>query len=497
MQPFGRGRGAPTARYAPYGPTKRALPQPLLRRARGPSAADESPSDSPSPTHEGPIDSPWREGRAAPQPLQPPVLPPHDSTAAPPAGPPPSWDLPFGAKHRTPAEVYARRTTRPVLRPLVKQTCHWVDLPEGANFTRPHFRPRFDAAPLTLPEPVPAPEWGEANVTYIYALLATGIGPHTARHVLRRIDVVVRSRDEGGAIEAYGGATDMDSLELQMAHLSMLVEAQAGVSVASWLPLVEFTYRNSARSLFFIPVGLDGAKVFAKAAHETAGFTPRKAALADLLDYKMDGSESRAMTELLMAVDAYDEFMARDIAVRLITVLQDHAVYMSSISDESIRRRENAESEHHRRVEEKASLAAQKHAEHERLRALWKEEDLGKTDRQKAELLVERQRRLHQLGEECRYVEPEETTAALEPGVAAKVRMTQSDEKLLLFQYFDRPKSTACGVGEIPRSQLADVLLCLCRPDLRSRKHVDDLLDCLPIGARVPYHEFSTAITRL
>eukprot|EP01064_Diplonema_japonicum_P005284 TRINITY_DN13566_c0_g1_i1.p1 TRINITY_DN13566_c0_g1~~TRINITY_DN13566_c0_g1_i1.p1 ORF type:complete len:424 (+),score=97.68 TRINITY_DN13566_c0_g1_i1:51-1274(+) len=345
-----------------------------------------------------------------------------------------TWDLPFNQLERRCVEHHARNLNRPLCPGFLSSQALWLKNAADTAASMPPFTPKMSTT--TLEKPAEKTE-GHINVR---AFLVTGVRKDESQHVLHRIKCVFSQTD--GAVQAYGGSTSVEDAPRQKQFLTEAVEAQCGVHVADWLPLTELQYGDS-KTMFYIPVGLEGNVCFSKGTDTQ----PTTSSLIELIDYKITcASSNKNLWELLTAADAYDEYLLRDMVVRIRKLLLESTKKMKAAQEAEQDHKGRVVREKARREQEARDRRKACEDKEKSLKETWRREDEGKTDRQKKDLGEKRSYEMKQIRDECESITISDTKVK-EP--LHEVILKEDNTALVCFQYFDRPKGIACGTGTV------------------------------------------------
>eukprot|EP01062_Namystynia_karyoxenos_P061371 TRINITY_DN535_c0_g1_i2.p1 TRINITY_DN535_c0_g1~~TRINITY_DN535_c0_g1_i2.p1 ORF type:complete len:726 (+),score=330.69 TRINITY_DN535_c0_g1_i2:317-2179(+) len=227
---------------------------------------------------------------------------------------------------------------------------------------------------------------------------------------------------------------------------------------------------------------------------------PMKMPLGNLLEYSVTSGMHINTVELAMAADALDEFFKREMATRMWAHLEKVGkVKSEELAAAKVKQEKIQEIKRKRQEEDEARKKRRTEKEDEK-KAVWAVEDEGKTDDEKKGLAKARAKELADLwkdeDEELKAKRAEEAKeiAALgqkdvptpAPGKKFKLVITQDDEALYAFQYFDRIRGFQ-PTGFISRQKAEDVLQCLDQES--TPKEVSDHISaaCPTAGVQIAY----------
>eukprot|EP01065_Artemidia_motanka_P022548 TRINITY_DN26743_c0_g5_i1.p1 TRINITY_DN26743_c0_g5~~TRINITY_DN26743_c0_g5_i1.p1 ORF type:complete len:500 (+),score=190.68 TRINITY_DN26743_c0_g5_i1:58-1500(+) len=426
---------------------------------------------------------------------------------APVAPPPSAWrpavlqaaELPFGLVRRSVVDQQLRSPHRQHFPDqLVEVVAHWaggpapvLDLPRRDV---PVMVRSTDESVAVRPPAAPPP----ARPVNVRLLLCSTSPADSDRHLLKRMEVLAGNRvGEPSHVSAYGGlCEDGEDDELVLQLVRMLRE-QTGVDlsgVRSWHKLLELRHVSGPATVFFLPAiwelegGLEVLPQVAEvpaAAGETPGakrrrtvdgqelerrrtITPLKFQLSGLLGYRVHAGTHQDTLELCMAADALDECVKREMATRMVSVLQRRKAEAAERDAESDQQQSRSRQRNERRQRRDAALKAARLAEEEATRSQWVAEDQGKTDDEKRDVMVARCKQLQELrgrraAEDLAQAEADQAENLEDErkhpprGVVHTFSQAAHD----CFAYFDRSSDALKLSGCIPRLKLENLLLCL------------------------------------
>eukprot|EP01063_Lacrimia_lanifica_P034924 TRINITY_DN6557_c0_g2_i1.p1 TRINITY_DN6557_c0_g2~~TRINITY_DN6557_c0_g2_i1.p1 ORF type:complete len:650 (+),score=303.42 TRINITY_DN6557_c0_g2_i1:40-1989(+) len=367
------------------------------------------------------------------------------------------------------------------------------------------------------------------------------------QHILGRIPVLLKKIPSAHGFHMYGGLTTAESDEDIVEFLVERLKEEAGLvlNCEVWLKLLEIRYSEDSGivpTVVFLPgtwtetAGLalqacaeeeviektelievelnregmtdeeyNQAKAEAKPEERVVTETvkkivavPHQITLEDALQIDMPRGMERNAFECCLSVDAFDEFIKRDMANVVCNALKKKSKACKEAAVEREREQSERAAAKKQRDEEHQQRRLACKAQLDELRAKWAMEDQGKTDDEKEEAVEERKQ------EELRIMNATkaEEEAALKAGdgevvtkdVKKKFKVTQvvKQNALDAFEYFDRSahQKGFRASGFIPRHRLEGLLL---NSDPVSLKEVDNIITPIVKGhANVTYKHVCT-----
>eukprot|EP01062_Namystynia_karyoxenos_P014962 TRINITY_DN15421_c1_g1_i1.p1 TRINITY_DN15421_c1_g1~~TRINITY_DN15421_c1_g1_i1.p1 ORF type:complete len:525 (+),score=212.29 TRINITY_DN15421_c1_g1_i1:87-1577(+) len=368
----------------------------------------------------------------------------------------------------------------------------------------------------TVPVPLHKAPRSSATVN-CRVLLCSGLHPAEGegakQHALRRIDLLVCNSLSSRHIMAYGGPCEPGDDGFLVRQLCKLVREQCGLDlggVCTWRKFVELKYRDAPPTVFFLPAlwELPGPlRVVPQAGETTVGsqgdggakrrrmgaaadvqtkkektLSPLKFTLHGLLDFELHQTAHQDTFDLCAAADALDEYLKREMALRIATVLRQRRTEAEQQEAEAAELETEQAARTQRRRERDAERKRQRLQQEEAQRDRWIAEDQGKTDDEKRDAMIVRARQLQQLrqqqAEEDKALEQEdakERAAELLKRPQRQLKHTLSERALDALSYFDRSHGFGTLSGRLPRLKIENALLALGKEATLS--DVTELLD--------------------
>eukprot|EP01065_Artemidia_motanka_P005349 TRINITY_DN12595_c0_g1_i1.p1 TRINITY_DN12595_c0_g1~~TRINITY_DN12595_c0_g1_i1.p1 ORF type:complete len:549 (+),score=156.43 TRINITY_DN12595_c0_g1_i1:51-1649(+) len=388
--------------------------------------------------------------------------------------------LPYDTPVRTALDVAWRHPQRPIVDDLVSVTACWASLPPGVLLGMLHRRIRCRVPPDPIP-PSPPPQ-PSGDVVNARALLVLGLSAGQA-HVLRRVSVLAcKPLQKRGC--AYGGLVPAGDDGQVVESLRRLLAAQSGVSIPAdgvqWHKLLEFRYDGRPNTVVFVPdlqplaeAGIEPRRVELETSAEGGGgedmteaaraakpgeaiHTPLEVTLAHVLESNIGSADDADAAELVGAVDMLDDWLRKDAAGKLVSVLKRKR---GELREEDAADEAEAAALKKRRAEQDAA----RDREYEERRAAL-EAGSGSAEKQLGDLAEERAAAVRLVTAQRRREDLEVKTGLL-PAVAGEPRYRRHRVRdattFHCFQVFDRRPGFVTSTHELSTEHLARSLLAL------------------------------------
>eukprot|EP01062_Namystynia_karyoxenos_P062650 TRINITY_DN55528_c0_g1_i1.p1 TRINITY_DN55528_c0_g1~~TRINITY_DN55528_c0_g1_i1.p1 ORF type:complete len:564 (+),score=215.63 TRINITY_DN55528_c0_g1_i1:69-1694(+) len=431
---------------------------------------------------------------------------------------------------------------------LQRVTAHWTAVPaRSAPLLTTHvdIDARAEGDEVLPPWAEKIPETAApAETLNARVLLVPGLRQGASRDsTLRRVEVIAGTAGPLAKAEAHGGRCTRGSDLEVIRQLVPMVMAQCGLDLRScrtWYKFLELSYEGGATTVFFVPGlhTLGAAKLRKQVEHvrveeeeeveteeedeeatkkqreeggdssakpvmrkvtkrrtvtkeqKKTAFRPLKLTLAMLLELPVHAQSPHSTVELCAAADALDEFLKREMALRILDRLKELQAKRNEDAKRAAQRKQGEQERKRKRAEEAADRKRARLDKEDHLRLKWVEEDEGRTDEDKRAAMAERMRILRELA--ATHAEQEAAAQAAEQAPTGEGRDENAEEVVQslfdAFAHFDRCPGFSRVNGSLPRLKLENLLLCV--DDEMTLRRCRELLGWCP--QHVAYHTLAS-----